>query len=153
MKLGAALQSLKTLQSKLVRLYKLRTDTFNVLENKAVEVPYDVVTGEISALGDEIRLLKTNIHKTNANTTVTVGDREMSIQELILLIGDLRSELAYLEQLKPRGAVYLGGQAVEYMPQKKQDEIAAIISEKEQLKADMDKLLQARNWEVDLIEA
>jgi len=153
MKLGAALQNLKILQSKLARLYRLRTNTFNVIETKSVEVDFNVVTSEINALVDEIRHLKTQIHKTNANMVVTVDDKELSIQELILLIGDLRSELSFLEQLRPQGAVYLGGQAVEYIPQKKQDEVAQLISEKEQQKADLDKILQARNWEVELLDS
>ena len=153
MKLGAALQNLKILQSKLARLYRLRTDTFSVLETKKVEVDYNQLTTEINTLVDEIRQLKTNIAKTNANTVVTVDEKEISIQELIFLIADLRSDLSKLEELKPRGAVYLGGQAVEYIPQKKQDEMAQIISDKEQRKADLDKILQARNWEIDLLES
>ena len=76
----------------------------------------------------------------------------MSMQKLIILIGDLRSELNQLEMLKPKGAVYLGGQAVEYKPQRKQDEVAAMISEVEQHKADLDKILQAKNWETELLE-
>ena len=152
MKLGAALQNLKILQSKLARLYRLRADTFNVLETKSAEVDYDQLTDEINTLVDEVRQLKTRIHKTNANTMVTVDDKELSIQELILLIADLRSDLSRLEELKPRGAVYLGGQAVEYNPQKKQDEMAQIISIKEQRKAELDKILQAKNWEAELIE-
>jgi len=152
MKLGAALQNLKILQSKLARLYRLRADTFNVLESKSVEVDYDQLTAEITALVDEVRELKTRIVKTNANSMVTVEGKEMSIQELILLIADLRSDLSKLEELKPRGAVYLGGQAVEYNPQKKQDEMAQIISIKEQQKAELDKILQAKNWEAELFE-
>lgn len=150
--LGAALQELKTMQSKLARLFRLRVDTFNYLENKAVEVPFDEVTGDIEALVAAIRELKVRIHKTNANTQVTAEGTPMSLQALILLIGDLRSELKQLELLKPRGPVYLGGQAVEYLPQRKQDAMAALISEKEQRKADLDKVLQAKNWDTDLLD-
>ncbi len=150
--LGAALQELKTMQSKLARLFRLRVDTFNYLENKAIEVPFEGVTADIEALVTDIRELKVRIHKTNANTTVSAEGKNMSLQALILLIGDLRSELKQLELLRPRGPVYLGGQAVEYLPQRKQDAMAAIISAREQRKADLDKVLQAKNWDTELLE-
>jgi DNA repair exonuclease SbcCD ATPase subunit len=152
MLLGAALQELKIKKSKLARLYRLREDTFNVLENKSAEVEFGQVSNEINELVQEIRDLKVKIAKTNAYSTVSVEGRDICIQELILLIGDLRSELMQHEALKPRGPVYLGGQAVEYIPQRKQDEIAAAIAELEQRKADLDKILQAQNWMVELVD-
>ncbi len=152
MLVGAALQELKILQSKLARLYRLREDTFNVLEKKTIEVPYKRVTEEIDDLIQQIRKMKVNIHKTNSNTLVLVDNKKISLQELIILIGDVRSDLMRLDMLKPRGPVYLGGQAVEYIPQKKQDEIAKIIGEKEKQKADLDKILQAKNWQTELLE-
>ncbi len=152
MLLGAALQELKIMESKLSRLYRLRSETFDVPENKPVEVEFDQITGEINILILQIRDLKTAIHKTNANTIVEANNESMSMQKLIILIGDLRSELNQLEMLKPKGAVYLGGQAVEYKPQRKQDEVAAMISEVEQHKADLDKILQVKNWETELLE-
>jgi hypothetical protein len=152
MLLGAALQELKIMQSKLARLYVLRRETFNYLENKEVEVDFNQISGEIKDLVDQIRDLKVKLAKTNNNTLIEVDGQKMSIQELILIIGDLRSELLQLQYLKPRGPVYLGGQAVEYIPQKKQDEIADLISEIEEKKAEMDKLLQAKNWAVELID-
>jgi len=48
MLLGAALQELKTMQSKLARLYNLRSDTFNYLENREFEVDYNQITEEIN---------------------------------------------------------------------------------------------------------
>ena len=152
MLIGAALQELKVLQSKLVRLYRLRGDTFNVLENKSIEVPFNDVTQEINVLIQEIRQLKVRIHKTNANVFLEVNEKIISLQELIVLIGDIRSELMQLEILKPRGPVYLGGQAVEYIPQRKQDEIAKLIAEMEKRKADLDKILQKKNWQTELLE-
>ena len=152
MLLGAALQELKIMQSKLARLYVLRRETFNYLENKEIEVDFNQISAEITELVEEIRVLKVNITKTNNNTLIEVDGRTISIQELILIIGDLRSDLSQLEYLKPRGPVYLGGQAVEYIPQQKQDEIANLISNIEEKKAEMDKLLQAKNWAVELID-
>ena len=150
--LGAALQELKIMQSKLTRLNRLRYDTFNVLENKSVEVEFEKVDKEINELIDNIRELKVRINKTNTNVTLEIDGEEISIMELILMIGDLRSELSQYETLRPKGPVYLGGQAVEYIPQRKQDEIAKYISEMEQKKADLDKILQAKNWETELLE-
>jgi len=150
--LGAGLQELKTMQSKLLRLYRLRENTFNVLENKKVEVDFDTVSKEINELVTNIRELKVQINKTNTNTTIRVEDKDMTIQELIIIIGDLRSELSRLQLLRPRGPVYLGGQAVEYIPQKKQNEIANLISDMEQRKADLDKVLQSNNWKTELIQ-
>jgi len=135
----------------LARLYVLRRETFNFLENKEVEVDFNQISNEIKDLIDQIRDLKVKITKTNNNTLIEVDGQKTSIQELILIIGDFRSELLQLQYLKPRGPVYLGGQAVEYIPQKKQDEIADLISEVEEKKAEMDKLLQAKNWAVELI--
>jgi len=149
--LGAALQELKIKQSKLTRLNRLRYDTFNVLENKKIDVEFEKVDKEINDLIDEIRDLKARIIKTNANVQIEVDNKKISIMELILMIGDLRSELSQYETLRPKGPVYLGGQAVEYIPQKKQDEIAKIIAEMEQKKADLDKILQAKNWETELL--
>ena len=150
--LGAGLQELKTMQSKLLRLYRLRENTFNVLESKKVEVDFDTVSKEINELVTNIRELKVQINKTNTNTTIRVEDKVMTIQELIIIIGDLRSELSRLQLLRPRGPVYLGGQAVEYIPQKKQNEIANLISDMEQRKADLDKVLQSNNWKTELIQ-
>lgn len=152
MKLGEALQQLKTLQSKLARLQDLRFDTFNYLENKDIEIPFDEVTSQIRDLVEEIRILKVKINKTNALTQVTVMGEQITLQELILRIGDLRSELSSLMVLKPKGPVWLGGQAVEYIPQRRQDEMADIISVLEQQKADLDKLLQSTNWGTDLMD-
>lgn len=152
MLLGAALQELKIMQSKLARLYVLRRETFNHLENKEVEVDFNQISSEITDLVDHIRELKVKIARTNNNTLIEVNGQKTSIQELILIIGDLRSELLQLQYLKPRGPVYLGGQAVEYVPQKKQDEVADLISQVEEKKAEMDKLLQAKNWAVELID-
>ncbi len=152
MLLGAALQELKIMQSKLARLYVLRRETFNYLENKEVEVDFNQISGEIKEVVDQIRDLKVKIAKTNNDTLIEVDGQKISIQQLILIIGELRSELLQLQYLKPRGPVYLGGQAVEYIPQKKQDEVADLISEIEEKKADMDKLLQAKNWNVELTE-
>ncbi|MBD3342085.1 MAG: hypothetical protein GF353_23495 [Candidatus Lokiarchaeota archaeon] len=153
MLLGAALQELKILQSKLSRLYTLRTDTFNVLENKEVEVEFDKISKEINELLNEIRALKVQIAHTNNTVTLDLDGKTITIQELIILISDLREELYQLGYLKPRGPVYLGGQAVEYVPQKKQDEMAELISELEERKAELDKILQARNWSTELIES
>ncbi len=150
MLLGAALQELKTMQSKLARLYDLRSDTFNYLENREFEVDYNQITEEINQLVGQIRQLKVQIAKTNNNSTIEVDGKEISIQELIFLIGDLRSDLSQMSYLTPRGPVYLGGQAVEYIPQKRQDQIAELISEIEEKKADFDKLLQAKNWSTEL---
>ncbi len=152
MLLGAALQELKIMQSKLYRLYRLRQDTFNVLENKKTEVDFDKLTKEINDLILEIRDLKVKINKTNTNTRINVEGKEMTITELIIRIGDLRSELSQLESLHPKGPVYLGGQAVEYIPQKKQDELAAMIAEMEQRKANLDKILQSVNWKTELLD-
>ena len=71
--IGAALQELKIMQSKLTRLYALRRDTFNVLENKEVEVEYNKVTKEIQDLLDEIRALKVRIAKTNNDISQKVS--------------------------------------------------------------------------------
>lgn len=152
MLLGAALQELKIMQSKLYRLYRLREDTFNILENKNIEVKFDEVTKEINEIILKIRDLKVRINKTNTNTVINVEGKEITIIELIIMIGDLRSELSRYESLRPRGPVYLGGQAVDYIPQKKQDEIATKIAEMEQRKADLDKILQSSNWRTELFE-
>ncbi|MHA1148359.1 MAG: hypothetical protein ACTSR8_08945 [Promethearchaeota archaeon] len=152
MLLGAALQELKIMQSKLARLYVLRRDTFNYLENKSKEVDFEEISKEINDLITEIRNLKVRIAKTNSNSSIDVQGKKITIQKLILLIGDLRSELAQLSYLRPRGPVYLGGQAVEYIPQKKQDEMAELISNLEERKADLDKILQAYNWKKELLE-
>ncbi len=152
MLLGAALQELKIMQSKLNRLNRLRYDTFNVLENKTIDVVFDKVNKEINDLIDEIRDIKVRINRTNTNIKLQVDGKEISLMELILMIGDLRSELSQYETLKPKGPVYLGGQAVEYIPQIKQDEIAKLIAQMEKKKADLDKILQSRNWETELLE-
>lgn len=151
MLLGAALQELKIMQSKLFRLYRLREDTFNVLETKSVEVDYEKVSKEIDELVKEIRDLKVKINKTNTNTLIKVFDKDMTIIELIIMIGDLRSELSRYALLKSKGPVWLGGQAVEYIPQRKQDEIAAEIADMEKRKADLDKILQSTNWKTELL--
>ncbi len=152
MLLGAALQELKILKSKLVRLYQLRENTFNILENRDIEVDFDTVTAEINDLIQKIRALKVKIVKTNAQTLINVRGTDMSIMELILMIGDLRSELSQYTMLRRRGPVYLGGQAVEYISQKNQNEVAQTIALLEEEKAAYDKILQSNNWKTQLLE-
>ena len=152
MLLGAALQEMKIMQSKLSRLYRLRESTFNVLENKEVEVEFDKVTEEIEKLIFQIRALKVRIVKTNANTAIRFQGEDITIQELIIQIGDLRSELSRYAYLQPLRPVYLGGTAVQYIPQKRQDKIAEMIAELEEKKADLDKVLQSTNWKTELLD-
>ncbi|NVM28476.1 MAG: hypothetical protein HWN65_06510 [Candidatus Helarchaeota archaeon] len=142
---------MKILRSKLARLYRLRERTFNILESKEVEVDFDKISEEINDLVLKIRDLKVKISKTNVNTIVSVEGREVTILELILTIADLRSELSRYAFLQPLGPVYLRGHAVEYIAQRKQDEIAEKIAELEAQKANVDKILQSNNWKTELL--
>ena len=151
MLVGAALQELKILRSKLARLYRLRERTFNVLENKKFEVDYDEISKEINDLVLKIRELKVRITKTNANTLVTVDGTKIPIIEIILTVADLRSELSRMAFIQPLGPVYLRGNAVEYISQRTQSEIAEQVAELEEEKAKLDKILQATNWKTELL--
>jgi len=150
MKLGEALRDLKKLQNKLVRKLKLREDTFYIGKNKTIVIAFGKITEEINALILQIRELKLDIEYNNITSFLNFKGETVSIAELIIRMGDLKSELKQLGVMpKSRHFLYEKEEDAK-IPQLNEIEIADRIEALEKQKDDLDKALQNANWTNDL---
>ena len=97
MKLNSALTKLKNLKSQVARVDGYITTSLTYYEGDEPEYNYvEEVENRRKLLG-EIRALKTKIMQTNAVTKLNIKDNAppVSINELMLLNAELRSELAH----------------------------------------------------------
>ncbi len=151
MKLGDGLRELKRKQSQLVRKINLRAITFNYKKDERPEVSFTSVTSEIRQLALEIRDLKLQIEYTNNTTQVDFEGEQRSIADLILRIGDLRSELKQLGELIERKRYYSSYDEGDDMArQLNQVELNKEIEVLEAEKDKIDNFLQKTNWVTEL---
>jgi hypothetical protein len=97
MKLGEALTLLKSRKGEMARILEQRRKNFYVSEGKEPHFKYADQTKEIGDLREDIVGLKIAVIEANAKNSVLGGD--VSIQEAILRVGELRSELANLQAI------------------------------------------------------
>ncbi len=152
MKLGDCLRELKRKQAQLVRKISLRESTFSYKKDERPEVPFTSVTSEIKQLAAEIRDLKLQIEFTNNTTHVDFDGEKCSIADLILRIGDLRSELKQLNALteKKRFSFLHEDEANQVVRQLNQVELNKEIDKLEAEKDKIDRFLQKTNWVIEL---
>ena len=159
MLLGAALQEVKTMRSKLTRLISLRENAFTFLPSKK-EIDFKQITSEILDLSSKISEFKSRIAKTNTNTQVIFEKATISLQDLILKVADTRSELKSMEnimksleeEIKMRGYHYRNDPEIEQPVRAKSiSEIAHIIETLEKRKISIDKQIQHSNWKTELL--
>ena len=94
MKLTAALSKLKSLKSQLGRVDGYIAKSVVFYEGDEPEYSYLEETENRRKLVNDIRLFKQRIMNTNGLTKVLFGETTVSLNELILLNAELRSELA-----------------------------------------------------------
>ncbi len=152
MKLGECLRELKRKQAQLVRKINLRESTFSYKKDESPEVPFGAVTGEIKQLATDIRDLKLQIEFTNNVTLVDFNGEKVSIADLILRIGDLRSELKQLNALteKKRFSFLHDDETKEVVRQLNQVDLNKEIEVLESDKDKIDRFLQKTNWSIDI---
>jgi len=95
MKLTTALSKLKNLKSQLKRTEGYISTSVVHFEDEEPEHNYATETETRTKLINEIMDLKTRISLTNCLTKVDFAGKNVSLNELILLNANLRSELAY----------------------------------------------------------
>ncbi len=153
MKIGEALNLLKKDKGKLARLILLRKENLYVEEGKETKFNPAKLSEEINKKIDEIRDLKIKIQKTNLNSMIQ--DKNISLAEAIIKIGDIRSKIASLSNLfeKDRFSyLYRDKEKIEKIPQidevEVEKEIAKLVSEK----ITLDNSIQIANWNIELIQ-
>src|ERR1043165_2543140 len=99
MKLTTALTKLKNLKSQLKRVDGYVSASIVHYEGDTPEHNFVSECAERHKLLSEIRALKVRIMQTNAVTKVAFGTANVSLNELVLLNAELRSELAHWTQL------------------------------------------------------
>jgi len=160
MKLGEAIKEVQLLQSKLIRLHSSRKQLFSYLKTNTPEFDFKTLDNEIEKTHKEIIRLKLAIQRTNIRSKITIkiddnNTKEMIIQEAILIIGQIRSELSqYQTELIPKQAnvEYGRERIVEYfqpISEKERQERLEILEKK---KRQFDLALQGANWTIELIE-
>lgn len=100
MKLTTALSKLKNLKSQLARTEGYITSSVVHFEDEAPEHNYSAETEQRTKLINEIMDLKVRISLTNCVTKVDFNGKNVSLNELILLNANLRSELAYWTRMQ-----------------------------------------------------
>ena len=90
MKIGKALSEKKAAQNKLARLITVRGQVFLHDKGKKPDMTVEELEREIAATTKTIRNLKLRIVYTNCHTRL---ENKMTLQEAIIELGDIRSEL------------------------------------------------------------
>lgn len=157
MKIGEALARTKLLKNKLVELQKLQRKTFFVEEDKKKEADFEELERELLKVMDELRELKLRIQRANLNITVEWKDRSISLAEAILIIGDIRSRLAQLDEIGSDSKFGVRSlfdrktkDEVEYLPQKSRVELLELKRRLEAEKTALDNLVQNTNWRAEI---
>ncbi|HLF06346.1 MAG TPA: hypothetical protein VI893_04110 [Thermoplasmata archaeon] len=155
MKIGKALAEKKAAQNALARLMGERTRNFYYEKGKKPEVVLADLEKKIRKQVDKIRDLKLRVIYTNSVTRLENG---MSLQEAIIRLGDVRSELDSYNGLlglqKYNQTVYVEGRAVskEQLPQIERNELLDRIEKMEAEKYQLDALIAKANSTVDIGE-
>jgi hypothetical protein len=154
MKIGEALALLKSKKSRIAELQRQRKDSFNVKEGNTPTFSFDELTNEIER--ESRNLLKIKYAIITANNTIMLT-KDMSLQQCILEIGELRSSLANLSDLMKKDDEdrYSYSTPIKRTPQKPLQDIDKKIQEIAHTKAIFDSNIQNANWqntiEIDLI--
>jgi hypothetical protein len=155
MKIGKALAEKKAAQNALARLMSERTRNFYHEKGKKPEVALADIEKKIAKQVGKIRDLKLRVIYTNSVTRLENG---MSLQEAIIRLGDVRSELdshnGLLGLQTYSQTVYVEGRAVsrEQVPQIERKALLDRIEKMEAEKYELDALIAKANNSVDLVE-
>lgn len=160
MKLTTALSKLKSLKSQLARVDSYVLDSVTSYEGSEPEHNFSEEVQNRRKLVDEARHLKARIMQTNAVTKVIWGDQKVpvSINELILLNAELRSELAHWTRLLGKNTSLSEFHTLTKDTVKKvyaegynKKEIKARLVQLEKSKEQVEAVLAQANMETDLV--
>lgn len=153
MKIGEALAEKKKLQSRLAKCNELVGKSYYYRGEKP-DFDYKKLRKETGSLMEKIKELKLRIQRTNLKVTVAYKERKITLAELIIHLGDIRSEIAVLNTLyRPKDDFLslrydeLENAKPQVPPEKIEDDIKNLNEEKTSL----DALLQRTNWTEELI--
>ena len=156
MKIGKALSEKKAAQNKLARLLSVRSQVFLHDKGKKPDMTVQELEREIAAATKTIRDLKLRIIYTNCTAPL---DNEMTLQEAIIRLGDIRSELSAYNALlelkaEPSDDLYgLRRQPVrDRVAQLTKKDLLARIEGLEAQKYELDALIAKANNTLDLVE-
>ena len=155
MKISKALSEKKAAQNALSRLITMRSRSLYYDKSKEPELDFGETEKEIADKRQRIDELKLRVSYTNCHTQLPNG---MSLQEAIIKLGNLRSELKCYNELLEKEAsdrlVYYGGKAqvIEYVPQVDKKYLLKRIEELEARKYELDALIAKANNMTDLME-
>ncbi|MFX1255745.1 MAG: hypothetical protein ACFFCZ_29340 [Promethearchaeota archaeon] len=164
MKLGEALQKLKTLQGQLSRANSRLRQHFTYIEDREPVIDFDTVHSQIQTLQKQIAALKHAILQTNVSTFIDLPVFEdwaaetKTIQAIILEMAAIRSKLAIYQPLlqgfSSTSITYIRGEENprQILPIINLEDFEAIIRKLEARKAFLDVQLQQANWATELIE-
>ena len=106
MNINQGLKEIRSFKNELKRLIKIRKENFYIIipkeqkiEEAQKEIEFNTITDEIKDLSHKISVLREKILKTNINTKIEIDNNTISISLLKLMIDDLRSELAQIQNL------------------------------------------------------
>lgn len=157
MNIGEALAEKKKMQVKLAKCNELLEKSYYY--KTAPDFDYEKLRTEIFSLTNKIRHTKMCIMKTNLTIrvkhNVTPNQDGISLAELIIWLGDIRSDISILSKLyNPSDNLYSlrYENAEDKKPQVSPKEIEALISNLNTQKTDLDALLQHTNWTTELLD-
>lgn len=155
MKLGEALAEKKRLQSDLSRINELMGDSFFHKKDDLPDFDFKKLRKEQKRLLKNILNLKLAIQKTNELTNVNCNGERLTIQQLIIKLGDIRSEISVLNGLySKRDRLFrYEDDEKEKVSQIPLNDLQSDIRNLGKLKTEMDSLLQHKNWTTELIDS
>lgn len=153
MKIGEALAEKQRLQSRLAKCNQLLSSSFYYVDKP--DFDYRKLRKEIDGILKDIKKMKLLLMKTNMETKIGVNGKKMSLAEIIIEIGDIRSRIATMNTLYKEKDDYFSLRSEmtktkkpQVKPEEIEDEIKALMKQKMTL----DSLLQHYNWTIDLKE-
>jgi hypothetical protein len=151
MNLGESLSLLKKEKSRLVRLISLRKENVFIEKGKKSEFDLESLSDEIDKKIDEIRILKVKIQNTNINTIVS-GEK-ISLAEVIIKVGDIRSKISILNSLfeRKRGSWFFDKDQRELAAKINESDVEDEIERLETEKTRLDNKIQITNWNTQLL--
>lgn len=152
MKIGEALVEKKKFQSRLAKCNDLLQKSYYYRQSKP-DFSYKKIRTEIDDITKKIRKLKIDIQYTNMTETVSYKEKTITLAEMIILIGDIRAEIATIGNLYRSNAdrySFMDENTTIMKPQVPPEEIEENIKSLNQEKSKLDSLLQHTNWTIDL---
>ena len=153
MKIGEALTEKKRLQSDLAKVNELIESNFTYKKGTTPDFNVEKLLAEQARLVKRILRLKIRVQKTNAEITVPFAGSDFTLQELIITLGDIRSEISVFNSLyAARNRMFrYSDDEVETVTQIPLDEIQKTVRALNEKKTKLDSLLQLTNWTIELI--